>query len=299
MKKILLVLSLLIVSNSAISKIKVFTCEPEWTSLVEEITKNRAVVYQAISGKQDPHKIQARPSLISKVRNSDMLVCSGAELEIGWLPLLVQKAGNNKVKPGSIGYFEVATVIDVLDKKSNVDRSMGDQHPLGNPHLHLNPYNILIAGEEVVKRLSNIDQANSKFYQENFNSFKAKFSSKIEEWENRTKVLKGKNIISHHADINYLVQWLNLNLLATIENKPGIPPSATQMKKLVYDFEGTDVLAINAFIMNPSKPAKWLSERLQAPNVMLHYTVGSHKNIKNLFDLFEENVSILLDINNV
>ena len=121
----------------------------------------------------------------------------------------------------------------------------------------------------------------------------------MKEWENRSKVLKGKNIISHHADINYLVQWLNLNLLATIENKPGIPPSATQMKKLVYDFEGTDVLAINAFIMNPSKPAKWLSEKLQAPNVMLHYTVGSHKNIKNLFDLFEENVSILLDINNV
>ena len=298
MKKVLIALSLVIISNSALAKIKVFTCEPEWTSLVKEITKNKAVVYQAISGKQDPHKIQARPSLIAKVRNSDLLVCSGADLEIGWLPVLIEKAANNKIKVGTLGYFEATSVIDVIDKKSNVDRSMGDQHPYGNPHIHLNPHNILIVGQEIVKRLSKIDPNNSKIYQENFASFQSKFSNKILEWENKAKVLVNKNIISHHADINYLVQWLKLNLLSTIENKPGIPPSASQMKKLVDDFKDSNILAINSFIMNPAKPSNWLSNKLQAPKVSLHYTVGSQNNIKNLFDLFEENLRILLDINN-
>lgn len=298
LKKILLVLSLLILTNPALAKIKVFTCEPEWTSLVKEITQKKAVVYQAISGKQDPHKIQARPSLIAKVRNSDLLVCSGADLEIGWLPVLIEKAANNKIKLGTVGYFEAASVIDVIDKKANVDRSMGDQHPYGNPHIHLNPHNILIVGEEIVKRLSKIDPNNSKMYQNNFYDFKSKFTKKILEWESKAKVLENKNIISHHADINYLVQWLKLNLLSTIENKPGIPPSASQMKKLVNDFKESDILVINSFIMNPSKPSKWLSNKLQAPKVSLHYTVGSQNNIKNLFDLFEENLRILLDINN-
>ena len=298
MRKVLIALSLVIISNSALAKIKVFTCEPEWTSLVKEITKNKAVVYQAISGKQDPHKIQARPSLIAKVRNSDLLVCSGADLEIGWLPVLIEKAANNKIKVGTLGYFEAASVIDVIDKKSNVDRSMGDQHPYGNPHIHLNPHNILIVGQEIVERLSKIDPNNSKIYQENFASFQSKFSNKIVEWESKAKVLVNKNIISHHADINYLVQWLKLNLLSTIENKPGIPPSASQMKKLVYDFKDSNILAINSFIINPAKPSNWLSNKLQAPKVSLHYTVGSQNNIKNLFDLFEENLRILLDINN-
>jgi len=298
LKKVLIALSLVIISNSALAKIKVFTCEPEWTSLVKEITKNKAVVYQAISGKQDPHKIQARPSLIAKVRNSDLLVCSGADLEIGWLPVLIEKAANNKIKVGTLGYFEATSVIDVIDKKSNVDRSMGDQHPYGNPHIHLNPHNILIVGQEIVKRLSKIDPNNSKIYQENFASFQSKFSNKIVEWESKAKVLENKNIISHHADINYLVRWLNLNLLSTIENKPGIPPSASQMKKLVNDFKDSNILAVNSFIINPAKPSNWLSNKLQAPKVSLHYTVGSQNNIKNLFDLFEENLRILLDINN-
>jgi len=298
LKKVLIALSLVIISNSALAKIKVFTCEPEWTSLVKEITKNKAFVYQAISGKQDPHKIQARPSLIAKVRNSDLLVCSGADLEIGWLPVLIEKAANNKIKVGTLGYFEAASVIDVIDKKSNVDRSMGDQHPYGNPHIHLNPHNILIVGEEIVKRLSKIDDNNSKIYQENFASFQSKFSNKIVEWESKAKVLENKNIISHHADINYLVRWLKLNLLSTIENKPGIPPSASQMKKLVNDFKNSNILAVNSFIINPAKPSNWLSNKLQAPKVSLHYTVGSQNNIKNLFDLFEENLRILLDINN-
>jgi len=162
LKKVVLVLSLIIFANPVLAKIKVFTCEPEWTSLVKEITKNKAVVYQAISGKQDPHKIQARPSLIAKVRNSDLLVCSGADLEIGWLPVLIEKAANNKIKVGTLGYFEAASVIDVIDKKSNVDRSMGDQHPYGNPHIHLNPHNILIVGQEIVERLSKIDPNNSE-----------------------------------------------------------------------------------------------------------------------------------------
>ena len=248
LKKILLVLSLLILTNPVLAKIKVFTCEPEWTSLVKEITKKKAVVYQAISGKQDPHKIQARPSLIAKVRNSDLLVCSGADLEIGWLPVLIEKAANKKIKLGTLGYFEAASVIDVIDKKANVDRSMGDQHPYGNPHIHLNPHNILIVGQEIVERLSKIDPNNSEIYQENFASFQSKFSNKILEWESKAKVLVNKNIISHHADINYFVQWLKLNLLSTIENKPGIPPSASQMKKLVDDFKDSNILAINSFI---------------------------------------------------
>ena len=124
---------------SAAAALTVFACESEWAALAQELGKTRVRVFAATTARQDPHHIEARPSLIARVRQADLVVCTGAELEIGWLPVLLRRAGNAKVQPGQAGYFEAAAVVERLDVPESVDRAMGDVHPSGNPHVHTDP----------------------------------------------------------------------------------------------------------------------------------------------------------------
>ena len=137
--KMALVLMLLL-PLGAQGQLNIFACEPEWAALALEIGRERVTAYSATTALQDPHYIQARPSLIAKVRKADLVICSGAQLEIGWLPLLLQKANNRKVLPGSPGYVEASNFVERLDTTTNVDRAQGDIHPLGNPHVQTNPH---------------------------------------------------------------------------------------------------------------------------------------------------------------
>ena len=147
----------------SLAKVNVFACEPEWAALAQEIGGDKVEVFAATSAMQDPHYIRARPSLISKARRADLLLCSGASLEIGWLPILLQKASSD-IQPGSVGYLMAADVVTMLEVPVVVDRSMGDVHPEGNPHVHLNPYNLMTVGEALADRLSGVDSENTSFY---------------------------------------------------------------------------------------------------------------------------------------
>src|SRR5512137_2010491 len=133
---------LLVLAFPTQAALRVLACEPEWGALALELGGNLVDVSVATSALQDPHQIQARPSLIARMRNADLVVCTGAELEVGWLPVLLQTAGNTRVQPGLPGYFEAATFVDMLDVPTQFDRAAGDIHPYGNPHIHLDPHNI-------------------------------------------------------------------------------------------------------------------------------------------------------------
>ena len=146
---------------SAVAKVRVFACEPEWASLAEAIGGEYVETYAATHARQDPHHIRARPSLIAKMRQADLVLCSGASLEAGWLPSLLQKAGNARVQPGGEFHLLAAETVPVLEIPETVDRSMGDIHPEGNPHVHLNPHNIPIVAEALTQRLQALDPANA------------------------------------------------------------------------------------------------------------------------------------------
>lgn len=279
---------------TASAKVRAFACEPEWAAKLKELGGKQVSVYQATSPKQDAHRVEARPSLIARMRRADLVVCSGSDLEIAWLPTLLASAGNSKVQPGQPGYFMASDYVERLDVPEKVDRSMGDVHPYGNPHVHLDPRNLAIIATALSQRLAEIDRDNAADYIERNAAFQTKLSESIRRWEQKAAGLKGLRLVTYHRDAIYLANWLGLDLTMTIEPKPGIPPSAGHLADLLSKLktEPADVIARMAY--NEPKAPAWLSERTGIPVVELPYTVGGTEKANDLFGLFDDTIDRLL-----
>ena len=294
MKNTILLLLLLITPVLAQADLKIFACEPEWEALAMELGGDKVEVSSATNALQDPHYIQARPSLISKVRRADLLVCSGAQLEIGWLPMLLKKGNNPKVMPGSKGFLEASLFVKKLDIAESVDRSQGDVHPSGNPHIQTDPRNILLVAEVLSKRLAELDPSNADIYEQRMADFRQRWTAAIAEWDKRAAVLRGKRVIAHHKSWVYMENWLGLNEVATLEPLPGIPPTASHLSSLLKQFgdKGADFIIRAPY--QSDKPSEWLSERTGIPAVLLPSTVGGTDEASDLFKWFDDIIRRLL-----
>ena len=294
MTRMLLLLSLL-APAIAHAEIEVFACEPEWAALTEEIGGDLVDAYAATTAFQDPHYIQARPSLIAKVRQADLVICSGAQLEIGWLPALLQKANNPRVMPGSDGYLEASSFVMRLDATGNVDRAHGDIHPLGNPHIQTNPHNVLAVARALAARLLKIDSVNTDSYEQNLESFLTEWTAAIERWEAQAAPLRGKRIITHHKSWVYLERWLGLEEAANLEAIPGLPPTATHLSRLLERFAegGADVIIRSPY--QDARAAEWLADRTGLPEIVLPLTVGGTDAATNLYTWFDDIIERLLE----
>lgn len=288
------VLLLLVTPLAGHADINVFACEPEWAALAEEIGGELVDVYSATTAQQDPHYIQARPSLIARVRRADLVICSGAQLEIGWLPALLQKANNRKVRPGSPGYMEASSYVVRLDATGNVDRSKGDIHPLGNPHIQTNPHNVAVVARALVKRMADLDSENASIYELRHAEFSARWEQAITGWEAKATPLSGKRAITHHKSWVYLEHWLGIEEAANLEAVPGIPPTATHLSKLTKEFVdgGADVIIRSPY--QDSKPSTWLAERTGITAIVLPLTIGGTEAATDLFSLYDEIINRLL-----
>ena len=294
MTRLLICLLLITAPVPALAGLRVFACEPEWASLAEEIGHDLVETHSATTALQDPHYIQARPSLIAKVRRADLVVCSGSQLEIGWLPALLGKANNPKVRPGSNGYLVTSSLVQRLEIPANLDRSQGDMHPQGNPHVQTNPHNVSLIATVMGKRMAQLDSEHADAYHAGLENFLQRWNQAINSWEARAKPLQGKRIILHHKSWAYLEDWLNLQEVATLEPVPGIPPTATHLSKLLSRFgEGGAAFIIRAPFQN-SKASAWLSERTGIPALMLPLTVGGSDEARDLFSLFDDILDRLL-----
>src|SRR3990167_4522448 len=231
--KLLLVLAFSMLSWPVSAALRVFACEPEWAALAQELAGDRVSVYSATTAMQDADRIEARPSLIARVRSADLLICTGSQMEIGWLPLLLTQSGNGRIQPGSPGYFEASRFVAKLEVTSVVDRSLGDIHPAGNPHIHTDPRNIAKVAEALTQRLAQIDPENADAYRARGKSFLERWRSAIEKWERQAAPLKGMPIVEHHRAFVYLVAWLGLKEVGTLEPIPGIPPTPSHLAGLV------------------------------------------------------------------
>jgi len=278
----------------AAAALNVFACEPEWGALVQELAGDKASVYSATTAMQDPHRIEARPSLIARVRSAGLLICTGAELEIGWLPLLLTQAGNARIQPGSLGYFEASGFVARLDVPSVVDRSRGDIHPGGNPHIQTDPRNIARVAEALVPRLAQLDPANAEAYRARGKAFLERWRSAIERWERQAAPLKGMTIVEYHKAFVYLDAWLGLKEVGTLEPIPGIPPTPSHLAELVEAMRRSPAKAIVYSTYNDSRAAAFLSERTKIPAVMLPFTVGGTDKAKDLFGYFDDILGRLL-----
>lgn len=275
------------------AKLNVFACEPEWGALVKELAGDKVAVDVATTALQNVHQIEAKPSLIAKVRSADLLVCTGAELETAWLPQLIRQSGNAAVANGP-GNFMAAAQVTTLDKPSQLDRAAGDIHPQGNPHVQTDPYRMLTIAKALSARLAQLDAANAPFYQQRLADFSTRWSAAAKQWETRAAPLKGRKIIVHHKSWTYLNKWLGLVQVATMEPKPGVPPTSSYLVSLVGIAKTEQPMAIVLAAYQNPKAASWLSERTGLPVVVLPFTVGGDAQSKDLFSMYDSTITKLL-----
>ncbi len=288
------ILALGVGSLPAQAALKVLATTPDWASLVTDLGGDKVNVYTATSAFQDVHRVDAKPSLVARARTADLVVATGADLEIGWMPVLLQDSGNTKIQPGSPGYFEAAPLVHLLEVPSAVDRSMGDIHPLGNPHVTLDPRNIAIIAKALSARLILVDSSNAAYYAGRGEDFQKRWQAATAQWDIKAAPLKGVGVVVIHRDQVYLCNWLGLKELAAIEPKPGVPPSAGYLGELVTKLAATPPKMILRNAYNDPKAADWLSQRIHAPVVLLPYSVGGTPEAKDLFGLFDDTLNRLL-----
>jgi zinc/manganese transport system substrate-binding protein len=289
-------LSAFLVSIHANAALNILACEPEWGALAKELGGDKVSVYTAVTALQDPHRVEARPSLIARARSADLMVCTGAQLEIGWVPLLQTQSGNPKIQSGQAGYFEAASAVSPIERPTSVDRSLGDVHPAGNPHIHLDPRNIARVAAALAERMASLDAREASYYREKSKSFLGRWSEASARWQQQGAPLKGVGVVVYHKNLTYLINWLGMRELGTLEPKPGLPPSTAHLTGLLEQLKQTPAKAVVRAAYNEPRAAEWVAERAGIPSIVVPFTVGGTDAAKDLFGLYDDSIARLLAV---
>ncbi len=278
---------------TADAEVRILACEPEWAALAEEIGGEDVIVHSATHGRQDAHYVRARPSLIAKVRRAKILFCSGAELEVGWLPVLLERGAGRIVQPGQPGHIMAADHVEVLERPEVVDRSLGDIHPSGNPHVHLDPRNMAILAEVLTERLERVDPERAEAYRQRLASFQARWADAVAGWQERAAELRGMKVFVYHKAWTYLLRWAGLERVAALERVSGVPPSASHLVEVLEQARNSGARAILRAPHEPEDASEWLSGKTGIPVVELPFTVGGSPEVDDLFSLFDRTLALL------
>ncbi|HET9047161.1 MAG TPA: zinc ABC transporter substrate-binding protein [Casimicrobiaceae bacterium] len=285
--------ALAVAVTPALAALNIFVTVPEWGALAEELGGDQVKVYNATNALQDPHHVEAKPSLIARARNADLVVATGAELEVGWLPLVLQQAGNPKVRPGQPGYFEAASYVRLLDKPTRLDRAEGDVHAAGDPHIQTDPRNIARVATELSKRLAEVDPANAEAYRARYKAFDDKWRAAIARWEREAAPLKGTPIVVQHKAFTYLIAWLGLDTVATLEPKPGVEPTTASLTEVLAVLQRKPAKMVLRAAYQSDRASQWIAERAKLTPVVLPFTVGGDEQAKDLYAMFDDTIARL------
>jgi zinc/manganese transport system substrate-binding protein len=281
-------------SSLAHADLKIFATVPEWGALAEALGGNKVQVYTATTGLQDPHRIQARPSLIAKARSTHLLIATGAGLEDGWLLTVQREANNPEILNNRPGYLVASQYVRMLDVPATVDRTMGDVHAEGNPHIQTDPRNLLPIARAISTRMQQLDPENAAYYQTRLSQFDQSWQLNLQRWQKQAAPLRGVKVWYQHDGYPYMNAWLGLNQVGVLEPRPGVEPSSRQLADVLQrqqTLQGRMVIA-SAYISDA--PSKWLSEKANIPMVVLPFTVGGNAQAKSLTDLYEDTIQRLL-----
>ncbi len=283
-----------VLSFPANAALTILATVPEWAALARELGGSRVTVNAATTGLQDPHRIEAKPSLIAKARSANLVVATGAELEVAWLPVVLRESGNRAIQPGTAGYFEAATAVTMLDVPKVLDRAHGDVHAAGNPHIQTDPRNLLRVAETLTARMIELDPAEAMAYRTALQEFSVKWRAAIVRWEKEAAPLKGVPVLVQHNAFPYLVQWLGLKEVGTLEPKPGVEPSASYLVTVLERQQREPARMVLRPAYQHDAPSRWMAERAKIPAVVLPFTVGGTPEATDLVTLFDETVRRLL-----
>ena len=286
-------LGLLVLAFPAHAALNIFACEPEWAALSQELGGDKVSAQSATTAFQDPHRIEARPSLIARIRGADLVICSGSELEIGWLPLLLTQSGNPKIQLGEVGNLEASQFVLKLEIPKVIDRALGDIHPGGNPHVHLDPRNVAKVAAALLERLQLLDARNADVYKARGASFQNRWAAAVRRWEQQGAGLKGVPIVVYHRDFSYFIDWMGMREAGSLEPKPGIPPTPVHLAELVERMKSNPARVIVYSPYNDPRAVEFLSRQASIPATMVPFTVGGTERAKDLFGLFDDTIARL------
>jgi len=272
----------------------VFTCEPEWAALVRQLAPD-AQVRSATHALQDPHHIEARPSLIAALRRADLAVCTGASLEAGWLPMLQQRSGNPKVRDGSPGMLYAADHVSLIDPRPPGSPFDGDVHSEGNPHVHLDPRRIRDVAKALAETLQTVDPARRETYRQRWTAFDAQWQARTLQWQQRAAPLRGMKIAAQHTTYAYLWNWLGIEQMADLEPKPGMAPTPGHLGVVLTLARRTPPAAVIVSSYQDPRAAQWLSQQLGGtPVVQMPATVSGEGQEQTLAEFFDALLERLL-----
>ena len=276
---------ILLLSSSApaAEPMAIVTTTADIAAIVKAIGGERVAVESIAKGYQDPHFVEAKPSYIRVVNRARMLFNVGLELEVGWLPLLIQGARNP-----SMMVVDLSTGIAVLEKPTGpVSRAQGDVHPLGNPHYWLDPRNGVIMARRVTQELKALAGADGALFDQNLKNFENEITTKRKRWEEQMAPFRGAQLVTYHKEWEYLINWLGLGVVGYVEDKPGIPATPRHLEELVQAMQQKKIKVLLASIYTSPNVPKAVADKTGAKLVMLASSVGGEDNIKTYADLFD------------
>jgi zinc/manganese transport system substrate-binding protein len=292
MKTKFLLLAIALVAATAQAKLNVVATLPDFGAIAEEIGGDKIKVTSIARGTEDQHFVDARPSYVRVLNQADVLIEGGAELEVGWLPPLVNGARNNKILSDAPGHVTLSRSIQLLEvPTSPVDRSMGDVHPFGNPHFSMDPANGKIIAARLAETFGQLDAANAAYFQANLQKFNERLDKKLAEWTKLLEPYRGTKVVTYHKSFTYFLERFGLVLAGTIEPKPGVEPSPSYVNALIprLKTEGVKLLMIEPF--RPRKTPEYIAQAIGGKLLFLPGSVGGNEHAKDYFSLFDYDVS--------
>lgn len=296
--KILLSAALLCLAGSpALAKVKVVTTTEDLAALTREVAGEAAEVQSIARGYQDPHFVETKPSYLLKLKRADLFIQVGLELEVTWAPSLLISARNPKILPGNPGFVEASDGVNILQRTGGrADRSLGDVHPLGNPHYWLDPQNGRIIAKNIAERLALIDPEHAENYRKNLAGFEAKLSAKEKEWDGLAAAVKGIKVVTYHNSWPNFAQRFGIQIVNFIEPKPGVPASPAHVHSLIQQIKAEKIPLILVEPYFDLKLPEKVARETGAALVVFPPSVGGEENIKTYFDLFDQNLAQLKEV---
>ena len=296
MKKIFSILTLLIttVLLTEASPVKVVTTTTDMKSITELIGGNKVSVQSIATGYQNPHFVDPKPSYIISLSNANLFVTVGLDLETGWSPQLLSSSRNPKIQKGSAGYVDASVGVGLLQVPSSVNRGEGDIHIYGNPHYWLDPLNGKVIARNIANGLERVDPSNKDFYEANLRAFFVKIDMKIREWAAKMAPYKGSKIIAYHNEWVYFERRFGLQIVDFMEPKPGIPPSPSQLVKVIKEVTANNIKVIISSPYFTTSSSDVVAKQTGVKELTLATSVGAFNGIKNYFDLFDYDIDQMI-----
>ncbi len=289
-----LVLGILLSPQAQASKLNVVTATTDMAALAQEVGGDRISAEPIARGYQDPHFVEAKPSFLLKLRQADLLITVGLQLEIGWLPPLITQSGNKKIQVGANGYLDASQFAEILDIPTGpVTRAMGDVHPLGNPHYWLDPDNGRRVAKGIAEKLGELDPQDAGYFQQRFQDFATRLAAADQKWKAEMSPLRGRKLVTYHNSFPNFARHFGLNVIGYVEPRPGIPPTPSHTIELIglMKRENAKVVLVEPYfdLKTPNSIAR------ETGGVVVQYlpSVGGEKDVTDYFKLFDYDIALL------